>query len=744
MIGQTISHYKILEKLGEGGMGVVYKAEDTKLKRTVALKFLPPELTRDEESRERFIHEAQAASALQHNNICTIHDIDETEDGQSFICMAYYEGETLKKKIARGPLPVQQSVDTAIQIAEGLAKAHRQGIVHRDIKAANLMVTSDGVVKIVDFGLAKLAGKTRVTKTGTTVGTAAYMSPEQARGEGVDHRTDIWSLGVVLHEMLTGQVPFKGDYEQAVVYSILNEKPEPVTGLRTGVPMELERLVDKAMAKSPGERYQHVDEMLVDLRALRKKTEPAAMTERPLEARLPSAKRAYLYGGVASLVVVLIVAGLYFSRSPDETINSIAVLPLANLSGDPEQEYFADGMTEQLIMELAKIGALTVISRTSVMQYKGVKNPLREIARELGVDAVVEGSVLRVEGRVRISAQLIEASSDRHLWAESYERDLRDVLALQSEVARAIAQEIKIAMRPEEEARLASARTVNPEAHEAYLKGRYHWNKRTEEAMKKGLEYFQQAIEIDPGYADAYAGLAQTYVLLSSVEYGAMPPREAIPKAKAAAMKALEIDEELGEPHAALGLAKMDYDWDWSGAGREFKRAIELNPGHATVRHWHAIYLTVTGRHEEAIAEAKRALELDPLSLIIGTDVGWVYYMARQYDEAIEQLHKTLELDPNFAVAHRNLGLAYEQKGMYEDTITELQEAISLSGGSTNYLAWLGYAYAAAGRRDEAQKVLDELKELSKRTYVASFSIALALYGVGREGAGAPVARKGL
>jgi len=472
MSDQILTHYKILAKLGQGGMGEVYLAEDTKLRRKVALKLLPSHFAADPDARARFEQEARAAAALNHPNICTIYEIGEAED-KFFIAMEYIEGEELKKKVISDQLSVNSVIDIAAQIVEGLKAAHAKGITHRDIKSSNIMVTESGQVKIMDFGLAKMGGEVHLTKAGMTLGTAAYMSPEQARGEVVDHRTDIWSLGVVLYEMLTGQLPFRGEYEAAMMYSILNEDPQPLTALRTGVPMELERIVNKALAKKAEERYQHIDEVLADLRLIQKDFSAGASKRRLTEVKSFKKKRFYLYGGVATVLAVLI--GITLFRGAHETHaihDSIAVLPLASLSGDPEQEYFTDGMTGALITDLAKISALKVISRTSVMQYKGAKKPLPEIARELQVDVILEGSVLRSGDRVRVTAQLIEAATDRHLWAKSYDHDLRDILTLQSEVAQAVVNEIKIKLTPREQARLTKTRVVNLGCNYAF-KGMY-------------------------------------------------------------------------------------------------------------------------------------------------------------------------------------------------------------------------------------------------------------------------------
>jgi len=729
MIGQTISHYKIIEKLGAGGMGVVYKAEDTRLKRIVALKFLPSSIMASETEKARFIHEAQAAAALNHPNICTIYEIDEV-DGQAFIAMEFVEGESLKDKVNSNQLSVSSVTDIAIQIAQGLAKAHEHGITHRDIKSANVMITKDGIAKILDFGLAKLAGQSRLTKSGSTLGTMAYMSPEQARGEEVDHRTDIWALGVVLYEMLAGQLPFKGEYEHAVMYSILNQEPQPITSLRSEAPMELERVVNKALVKSPDERFQRVDEMLAAMKSLKREIESATVQEpRPL-TKLHKRKRFYLYGGVAALLALLIGSGIYFGQNsaPRAKFNSIAVLPLDNLSGDPEQEYFADGMTEALITDLAQIEALKVISRTSVMHYKGANKPLPEIAKALNVDAVVDGSVQRFGERVKITAQLIEAATDRHLWAKSYERELRDILALQSELARAIANEIQIKLTPQEQARLTSTRQVNPEAHEALLKGLYYWKQFTEKEIKKSIEYFQQAITIDSTYALAYARLAFSYTLLASGNF--IPPNEGYPKARIAAMKALEIDEENSEAYAALGFIKHLFDWDWAGAERDYKRAIALNQNNETAHTVYALYLSHVGRHDESIAEMKRAHELDPLSLRISSHLGRRFYLARRYDQAIDQFQKTLEIYPNAVSAHRGIGDCYTQKRIYNDAIAELKKANGLLAGDPETLGALGYTYAISDKKDEARKILDDLKALSQRRYVSPYQMAIVYLGL--------------
>ena len=732
MIGKTISHYKILEKLGEGGMGIVYKAQDTKLDRVVALKFLPPHIGTDAEEKKRFIHEAKAASAIDHNNICTVYEIDETEDGQMFIAMARYEGETLKEKIARGPLKLEEALDVAIQVSEGLSKAHEKGIVHRDVKPANIFLTQDGVAKILDFGLVKLAGRTKLTKTGTTLGTVAYMSPEQARGKDVDHRSDIWSLGIILYEMVTGQLPFKGDYEQAVVYSIVSEEPEPITGIRTGVPMELERIINKALAKRQDERYQGMGDLLVDLRSLSKALESkeAGFTERRVQRRMPNRKRFLIFGFAVLFVVILPVIGYLLFGGRGGSIESIAVLPLDNISGDESQEYFAEGMTDALITELSKISALRVISRTSIMQYKGVRRPLPAIARRLNVDAVVEGSVMHAGNKVRITATLIRAAPEQQLWADHYERDLRDILTLQKDVARAIVQQIEIKLTPTEQANLMRKKVVDPEAHKLVMLGRFFMYTVIPESIQKGITQFQKALEIDSSSALAYSGLADAYTILGN--FALLEPHLTFSKAKAFAEKALEIDDTLAEAYVQLGYLKMIYDWDWVGAEEAFQKAIEINPGYSYAYLLYAFYFTAQGRFDEGIETMYKGVELNPVSILENTILGYHFLMAGRGDEAIAQLSTSLEMDPAFTEALWYLGLAYEEQKMIPEAIATYKKAIHHSGGMATYSAALAHAHAISGNIEEAEKILDELLTLSRQKYVSSYDIAVIYAGLDR------------
>jgi serine/threonine protein kinase/Tfp pilus assembly protein PilF len=687
LIGKTISHYIILEKLGGGGMGEIYKAEDTKLERTIALKFLPPEFTRDPESKKRFIHEAKVASKLEHINICNIHEIDEAEDGQIFIAMACYDGETLEDKIKNQRLKTEDVIDTAIQIAQGLAKAHEKGITHCDIKPANIFITKDNIVKIVDFGIAKLTGQTMLTKIGMTAGTVAYMSPEQARGDIVDRRTDIWSLGIVFYEMLTNQLPFKGNYEQALVYSILNEEPEPMTNVRSELPVELEAVAKKMLQKNLEERYENCQKLLADLKSIKCNIE------------------------------------MDFVEHKEKPLPSVAVLPFLNMSTDPENEYFSEGLAEDLINALSKINDFRIAARTSTFSFKGERIDIREIGQKLNVQTVLEGSVRKAGNRLRITAQLINVRDGYHLWSEQYNKVLADVFDIQDEITMAIVEALKVQLLAGENQAIKKRYTDNIEAYNLYLKGRYYWNKMTIESFRNAINHFQRAIAKDSTYALAYAGLADSYTGLGDAGLSAIPPKEAFLNAKVAVQKALEIDEALAEAHASLGHLKM-HDFDWAGAEREFKRAIELNPNYATTYHMCGFYFALMGKHHEAISYMRRALELDPVSLGINTDLGVLFYFAGQYDQAIAQHRKTLEMDPGFIRAYVTLGSTYGQKGMYKEAIDAFEKALELSGDRLK-IAALARAYARAGKREKALQIIEELEQLSRQRYISPYCIAL-------------------
>lgn len=724
-------------------MGVVYRAHDEQLERDVAVKVLPSGALSNEAARRHFRKEAMALAKLSHPNIETVYEFG-TQNGTDFLVMEYVPGKTLADRLAGATCGEKEILALGMQIAAALQEAHERGIVHRDMKPSNIAITARGDVKVLDFGLAKLIQLESQLITGDSTdteiaaGTLPYMPPEQLRGELVDPRSDLYAIGAVLYEMATSRRAFAEAVPSRLIDAILHQLPASPRALSRQVSPELERIILKCMEKEPDRRYQSANELGIDLRRL---AAPSAVISASDAVAAKARQRVVsrmIYFVAAALLLAFVLIGVFASRwhprrsdrMAPATIASLAVLPLENLSGDPEQEYFAEGMTEALITDLSKISALRVISRTSVMQYEGKRKPLPQIAKELNVDGIVEGSVQRSGDRVRITAQLIYARTDTQLWGESYDRDLRDLLPLQDDVARAIAREIKIKVTPQEQILLASARPVTPEAHELYLKGRYYWNKRTPEALEKGLEYFKEATAKDPGYASAYAGIADSYVLL--VNLGVLESQVAVPEAIAAATKAIELDDQLAEAHASLGIAFRFDHLNWRGAEKELRRAIELDPNYASAYQWYASTQALIGRPEKLVQNARRAQELDPLSPIINASLGHAYYLARQYDEAILQCQKTLEMAPEFAVAHLFLGMAETQKGRYQEGIAEVQKAVDLSKKAPVMPAMLGYAYAAAGERQEAQKILKELLKPSQRKFVSSGDIAIIYAGLGR------------
>ncbi len=771
-----ISHYRVMKKLGVGGMGEVYLAEDLNLGRQVAVKVLNHELTDNPTHLRRFEREARAASALNHPNILTVYEIGEA-DGVHFIATEFIEGESLSQRMKRGPMELAEVLDIGIQTASALAAAHEARIVHRDIKRDNIMLREDHLVKVLDFGLAKLVqqeanevdseGITKAlhkTMPGVVMGTAEYMSPEQARGLEVDERTDIWSLGVVLYRMVSGKTPFSGETISDVIASILKTDVPPLVREAEPVPRELEQIINKALRKNREDRYQHIQDLLIDLKNCKQEFEFSSR----LGTSVPRAQRSWQFtqsgeaetnvvtavhpttgifdriklqkSGVAAAVAVLIVlvtvgalAYWRYSAAADESgIDSLAVLPFVNDTGDSEMEYISDGLSESLINNLSQLPGLKVIARSSAFRYKGKNADAEEVARALGVKSILTGRVLRQGDDLQISVELMDARDKAQVWGARYNRSGSDLMAVQREIAQEISRNLRLKLSGLEQSRVGNPHTSSAEAYELYLKGRFYWNKRTGESLKKSVDYFNQAIEKDPTYALAYVGLADAYIVIPY--FSVYRPQEAYPRAKAAAKRALELDETLAEAHTAMAAVLMNFDWNLTESNKEFERAIELNPNYPTAHHWYAREnLTIMGRFDRALTEMHRAKELDPFSLIINANLGKAYFNARRYDEAIQQLRKTIEIEQNFFVAHHYLGSAYAMKGDYSNALSEYQKAHQLNEHDPHVVALTGRLYAVTGKRAEALSTIAQLKSMAAERYVPDYSIALVYAALGEK-----------
>lgn len=743
MLGQRFSHYVIEQKLGEGGMGVVYRAKDEKLQREVALKFLETLPTGSSASHERALKEARAISALNHPNICTVYEIDEV-DGRPFIAMEYVEGRPLSLEIPSTGFALEQVERYGMQLADALQHAHSRGIIHRDLKSANVILTPSGRLKVLDFGISRKVepgrGRDETTRFDqswesqhTFTGTLPYIAPEVLKGQEADVRSDIWSLGVMLYEMAAGRRPFVGGTSYELTAGILRERPPEIS---PPLPPVLQAVIDKCLDKDPGQRYQSAGEVRAALEAASTASKTQEIYRTAMTPRAPETKWYSMRNMVALVLLVGFAGGLAFwlrgrdkenSKKPlAGAIQSVAVLPLADLSEDHSQEYFADGMTDAIITELSQIRKLRVISRTSVMQYRQTQKSLDQIAQDLNVDAIVEGSVVRARDRVQVRAKLFQTNIEGALWAGNFERNFTDVLALQSDVATQIARGIQVELSGTEQSQLARSRSVVPEAYEAYLKGRYEFEKRTPEGFRDAATYLEKATEKDPTFAAAFAALGDTYMSMANYQMAA--PETLVPKAKQFVEKALQLDNRLAQAHTSLAAIRM-YHLEGGDIESEFQQAIALDPGYAQGIHWYGLYLAAAGKKEESIREMKLAREIDPKSLIINANLGWVYYLAAEFDRAEDAERTTLQIDPSFVSAHSYLGQIYVAKRRFEDAIHEFQTAASLAPGDIAGQADLAHGYAISGRKNDADEILKEMQNVQEKKYVSAYDFATVYAG---------------
>jgi len=754
--GTLLDHYRILSAIGVGGQGEVYKAIDTTLDRTAVIKVLPPEQTVKPSSLERFRREAKLAASLDHPNICTIHGLYEA-DGVRFIAMQYVEGRTVRQLVAGRPLALNSALSIAIQVADALAAAHARGIMHRDIKAGNVMVMDSGRVKVLDFGLAKLLegseGDTNdphLTELGVPYGTATYAAPEQASGERVDHRADIFSTGVLLYELLTGSWPFKGKSVVEVRYAVLHHAPLPIAEARgedSPIVVRLQEILDRAMAKDPKDRYQSIAELRDALRAVLREIDPEASQDLHFSGGVSSiAPRGAVIGSavqrlgrqklfalvVGVLVFVLVGLGIYryAFRGSHPAFQSLAVLPFTNPGSDSGTEYLSEGITESLINSLSQLPTVKVRSRNSVFHFKGREDP-EKVGRELGVQAVLTGRLEKLGDDLSLSVELIDTQDDSHIWGNRYTRKLSDLVGLQEELSRDIAGNLRLRLSGAEQQQLVKNYATNSESYQLYLQGRYQWNKRSADGLQRGIDYFNQALEKDPKYAPAYSGLADCYWLLNVYNVGPSPQWSG--KARTAATQALALDETLAEAHASLASVSYRYEWSWGEAEQHFKRALELNPNYPTAHQWFSAMLAAMGRADEANAEARKAHDLEPFSLTINSDLGRHLYYARQFEQALATHRKSLEIGQNFPRAHVEIGYVLIQMKKPEEAVKEFHQALALEKDRLDALAGLGYAYAGAGQKQQALHVIEQLNELGKQRYVSPYHFAVVYTGLGEQ-----------